>query len=33
MSPRRKTGQVLVGNVGIGGDAPVALRTMRPGYG
>jgi len=32
MTPRRKTRQVLVGNVRIGGDAPVALQTMTAGY-
>ncbi len=32
MPPRRKTRQVTVGNVKIGGDAPVALQTMTSGY-
>jgi (E)-4-hydroxy-3-methylbut-2-enyl-diphosphate synthase len=32
MIPRRKTRQVLVGGVPIGGDAPVALQTMTAGY-
>lgn len=32
MPPRRKTRQVTVGNVRIGGDAPVALQTMTSGY-
>ncbi len=32
MPPRRKTRQVLVGNVRIGCDAPVALQTMTAGY-
>jgi (E)-4-hydroxy-3-methylbut-2-enyl-diphosphate synthase len=32
MPPRRKTRQVRVGNVAIGGDAPVALQTMTSGY-
>jgi (E)-4-hydroxy-3-methylbut-2-enyl-diphosphate synthase len=32
MPPRRKTRQVTVGNVRIGGDAPVALQTMTAGY-
>ena len=32
MAPRRKTRQVLVGSVRIGGDAPVALQTMTAGY-
>lgn len=29
---RRKTRQVSVGHVRIGGDAPVALQTMTAGY-
>ncbi len=32
MPPRRKTRQVSVGNVKIGGDAPVALQTMTSTY-
>lgn len=32
MPPRRKTRQVNVGGVPIGGDAPVALQTMTAGY-
>jgi (E)-4-hydroxy-3-methylbut-2-enyl-diphosphate synthase len=32
MPPRRKTRQVRVGRVKIGGDAPVALQTMTSGY-
>jgi (E)-4-hydroxy-3-methylbut-2-enyl-diphosphate synthase len=32
MPPRRKTRQVTVGTVKIGGDAPVALQTMTSGY-
>ena len=32
MPPRKKTRQVTVGNVKIGGDAPVALQTMTSGY-
>jgi (E)-4-hydroxy-3-methylbut-2-enyl-diphosphate synthase len=32
MPPRRKTRQVNVGGVRIGGDAPVALQTMTSGY-
>ncbi len=32
MPPRRKTRQVTVGNVKIGGDALVALQTMTSGY-
>jgi (E)-4-hydroxy-3-methylbut-2-enyl-diphosphate synthase len=32
MLPRRKTRQVNVGGVRIGGDAPVALQTMTSGY-
>ena len=32
MTPRRKTRQVDVGSVKIGGDAPVALQTMTSGY-
>ncbi len=32
MTPRRKTRQVNVGGVKIGGDAPVALQTMTSGY-
>lgn len=32
MTPRRKTRQVDVGGVKIGGDAPVALQTMTAGY-
>jgi (E)-4-hydroxy-3-methylbut-2-enyl-diphosphate synthase len=32
MSPRRKTRQVTVGAVRIGGGAPVALQTMTAGY-
>jgi (E)-4-hydroxy-3-methylbut-2-enyl-diphosphate synthase len=32
MPPRRKTRQVSVGRVKIGGDAPVALQSMTSGY-
>ena len=32
MPPRRKTRQVDVGGVRIGGDAPVALQTMTAGH-
>ena len=32
MPPRKKTRQVTVGNVKIGGDAPVALQSMTSGY-
>jgi len=32
MSPRNKTRQVTVGNVPLGGDAPVVLQTMTSGY-
>ena len=32
MLPRKKTRQVTIGNVKIGGDAPVALQTMTSGY-
>jgi len=32
MLPRRKTRQVDVGGVKIGGDAPIALQTMTAGY-
>lgn len=32
MAPRRKTRQVNVGGVPIGGDAPVALQSMTSGY-
>jgi (E)-4-hydroxy-3-methylbut-2-enyl-diphosphate synthase len=32
MIPRRKTRQVLVGGVAIGGDAPVSIQTMTTGF-
>jgi (E)-4-hydroxy-3-methylbut-2-enyl-diphosphate synthase len=32
MPPRKKTRQVTVGNVKLGGDAPVVLQTMTSGY-
>jgi (E)-4-hydroxy-3-methylbut-2-enyl-diphosphate synthase len=32
MNPRRKTRQVKVGNVLIGGDAPVSVQSMTSGY-
>ena len=32
MPPRRKTRQVNVGGVPLGGDAPVVLQTMTAGY-
>ena len=32
MAPRKKTRQVSVGNVKIGGDAPVVLQTMTSGF-
>jgi (E)-4-hydroxy-3-methylbut-2-enyl-diphosphate synthase len=32
MAPRRKTRQLLVGRVPLGGDAPVVLQTMTAGY-
>src|SRR6201994_2155608 len=32
MTPRRKTRQVRVGNVLIGGDAPVSVQSMTSGY-
>ncbi len=32
MTPRRKTRQVHVGHVPLGGDAPVVLQTMTSGY-
>lgn len=32
MPPRRKTRQVHVGPVALGGDAPVVLQTMTAGY-
>ncbi len=32
MVPRRKTRQVKVGNVLIGGDAPVSVQSMTSGY-
>ena len=32
MPPRRKTRQIRVGSVRIGGDAPVALQSMTSGY-
>ena len=32
MPPRRKTRKMMVGNVPLGGDAPVVLQTMTAGY-
>ncbi len=32
MTPRRKTRQVDVGGIGIGGDAPVAIQSMTSTY-
>ena len=32
MTPRRKTRQMFVGRVPLGGDAPVVLQTMTSGY-